>query len=117
MESATAPAVQSRQESVAVEAAGLSLKDRIARDLGQRILSGFYPPLTVLPTEAELCIHYGASRTALRDALLTLSAKGLIEARKRAGTRVRPQPNGTDWTRRFWSGWARSNRTSISFAG
>ena len=32
----------------------------------------------------------GASRTALRDALLTLAAKGLIEARKRAGTRVRP---------------------------
>ena len=40
--------------------------------------------------------HYGASRTALRDALLTLAAKGLIEARKRAGTRVRPP---SDWNR------------------
>ena len=38
----------------------------------------------------------GASRTALRDALLTLAAKGLIEARKRAGTRVRPP---SDWNR------------------
>ena len=53
-------------------------------------------PLSVLPTEAELCIAYGASRTALRDALLTLAAKGLIEARKRAGTRVRPP---SDWNR------------------
>lgn len=96
MESVTAPAVQLSQEPPAPEAAGLSLKDRIARDLGQRILSGVYPPLAVLPTEAELCIHYGASRTALRDALLTLSAKGLIEARKRAGTRVRPS---ADWNR------------------
>ena len=73
-----------------------SLKDRIARDLGQRILSGAFAPLSVLPTEAELCIAYGASRTALRDALLTLAAKGLIEARKRAGTRVRPP---SDWNR------------------
>ena len=32
----------------------------------------------------------------LRDALLTLAAKGLIEARKRAGTRVRPP---SDWNR------------------
>ncbi len=75
---------------------GLSLKDRIARDLGQRILSGYYPPLAILPTEAEFCAQYAASRTALRDALLTLSAKGLIEARKRAGTRVRPP---AEWNR------------------
>ncbi len=88
MEIATGSVLQSTQEP-AVEGAGLSLKDRIAKDLGQRILSGIYLPLALLPTEAELCVHYGASRTALRDSLLTLSAKGMIEARKRAGTRVR----------------------------
>jgi GntR family transcriptional regulator, galactonate operon transcriptional repressor len=76
--------------------AASSVKDRIARDLGQRILSGSYAQLSALPTEAELCVAYGASRTALRDALLTLAAKGLIEARKRAGTRVRPS---SDWNR------------------
>ena len=96
MDSATALDLQSRPEPAAAEVAGLSLKDRIARDLGQRILSGFYPPLAVLPTEAEFCAQYAASRTALRDALLTLSAKGLIEARKRAGTRVRPP---AEWNR------------------
>ncbi|MBZ9857447.1 FadR family transcriptional regulator [Mesorhizobium sp. CA13] len=73
-----------------------SLKDRIARDIGQRILSGRYPPLSILPSEAELCAAYDASRTALRDALLTLAAKGLIEARKRAGTHVRLP---SDWNR------------------
>jgi len=96
MESATAPDVQSRLEPATPEVTGLSLKDRIARDLGQRILSGYYPPLAILPTEAEFCAQYAASRTALRDALLTLSAKGLIEARKRAGTRVRPP---AEWNR------------------
>jgi len=96
METVIAPAVQVSQAPPTPEATGLSLKDRIARDIGQRILSEVYRPLAILPTEAELCIHYGASRTALRDALLTLSAKGLIEARKRAGTRVRPS---ADWNR------------------
>ena len=71
MESATAPDVQSRPEPAA-EVAGLSLKDRIARDLGQRILSGYYPPLAILPTEAEFCAQYAASRTALRDAIESL---------------------------------------------
>lgn len=80
---------QSKQAAWLVDGSAPSLKDRIARDIGQRILSGSYAPLTVLPTEAELCVFYDASRTALRDALLTLAAKGLIEARKRAGTRVR----------------------------
>jgi GntR family galactonate operon transcriptional repressor len=92
-------ALQPSQKSTAAtraEGDASSLKDRIARDLGQRILSGSYAPLSVLPTEAELCVTYGASRTALRDALLTLAAKGLIEARKRAGTRVRPP---SDWNR------------------
>ena len=86
----------SRKRTPDGDSAGTSLKDRIARDLGRRILSGSFAPLSVLPTEAELCIAYGASRTALRDALLTLAAKGLIEARKRAGTRVRPP---SDWNR------------------
>ena len=96
MNAGIASLAQSKQVTSAGDGATSSLKDRIARDLGQRILSGAYAPLSVLPTEAELCVVYGASRTALRDALLTLSAKGLIEARKRAGTRVRVS---SEWNR------------------
>ncbi len=61
-----------------------------------RVLSGHYPQGTLLPTEAELCTELGVSRTALREATRTLSAKGLIEARQRAGTRVRASE---DWNR------------------
>jgi GntR family galactonate operon transcriptional repressor len=85
-----------KQDLIVPDNVASSLKDRIARDLGQRILLGTYAQHALLPTEAELCIIYGASRTALRDALLTLSAKGLIEARKRAGTRVRAS---SEWNR------------------
>ena len=96
MDAATASIGQGKQDPSAGDGATSSLKDRIARDLGQRILAGTYAQHALLPTEAELCVIYGASRTALRDALLTLSAKGLIEARKRAGTRVRVS---SEWNR------------------
>jgi DNA-binding FadR family transcriptional regulator len=35
---------------------------------------------------------FGVSRTVLREALRTLTSKGLIESRPRVGTRVRPKP-------------------------
>lgn len=41
-----------------------------------------------LPTEKELCEMFGVSRTALREALQMLSAKGLIRIRKGSGTYV-----------------------------
>jgi len=36
----------------------------------------------------------GVSRTALREAMKVLSAKGLVEVRRKTGTRIRPR---TDW--------------------
>jgi len=45
----------------------------------------------VLPREAELMDAFGVSRTVLREALRTLTSKGLVESRPRVGTRVRPR--------------------------
>jgi GntR family galactonate operon transcriptional repressor len=67
-----------------------SIRGRVTSELAMRILSGRYPQGTSLPTEAELGAELGVSRTALREATRTLAAKGLIETRQRAGTRVRP---------------------------
>jgi DNA-binding FadR family transcriptional regulator len=44
-----------------------------------------------LPREAELMEAFGVSRTVLREALRTLTSKGLIESRPKVGTRVRPR--------------------------
>jgi DNA-binding FadR family transcriptional regulator len=44
-----------------------------------------------LPTELELSASLGVSRTAIREAVKALVAKGLIQVRPRIGTRVRPR--------------------------
>lgn len=59
--------------------------------LGVGIVNGRYPEGAALPGDAELQAQLGVSRTVLREALKTLSAKGLIEARAKIGTRVRPR--------------------------
>ena len=61
----------------------------VVRRLGLGILEGSWPPGTRLPNEAELCELYRVSRTALREAVRFLAAKGLIEARPRLGMVVR----------------------------
>ena len=73
-----------------------SIRDRVASRLAKQILSGHYPQGALLPTEAELGAEFKVSRTALREAVRTLAAKGLVETRQRAGTRVRVSE---DWNR------------------
>ncbi|MBL8583086.1 MAG: FadR family transcriptional regulator [Rhizobiaceae bacterium] len=41
-----------------------------------------------LPREAELMTQFGASRTAVRDAVKVLASKGLVKTRQRGGTQV-----------------------------
>ena len=61
---------------------------RIARDIGRRIASGQIPEGAVLPKEVALQEEFGVSRQAVREALKVLGEKGMITARKRAGTFV-----------------------------
>ena len=77
-------------------ASNSSIRDRVASGLAKQILSGEYPQGALLPTEAELGAQFKVSRTALREAVRTLAAKGLVESRQRAGTRVRASE---DWNR------------------
>jgi DNA-binding FadR family transcriptional regulator len=64
----------------------------VALELGTAILRGDFDPESVLPREAELMERFGVSRTVLREALRTLTSKGLTESRPKIGTRVRPRP-------------------------
>lgn len=66
----------------------VSSHDQIVRSLGQDILSGRIPPGEKLPNEAALLARFGVSRTALREALKTLSAKGFLVVKTRVGTKV-----------------------------
>lgn len=63
----------------------------LAEKIAQKILTGEYPPESILPGEMELGEIFGVSRTAVREAVKTLSAKGMLLPRPRIGTRVMPQ--------------------------
>jgi DNA-binding FadR family transcriptional regulator len=66
----------------------LRLHGSIARDLGLLIVSGRYRPGHVLDGEVEASEQRKVSRTAYREAVRILSAKGLVHSRPRVGTRV-----------------------------
>ena len=68
-----------------------SLHGQIAYDIGTRIVRGDIQPGTVLPNESDLSTQFSVSRTALREAIKVLAAKGLVESRPKTGTRVRPR--------------------------
>ncbi len=66
----------------------LSGHAQIVRTLGEDILSGRYPPGEKLPPEPDLLDRFGVSRTSLREAIKTLTAKGLLIVKTRVGTKV-----------------------------
>jgi DNA-binding FadR family transcriptional regulator len=68
-----------------------SLHHSVAQDIGARILNGEFAPGTLLPNEAEWCEAFGVSRTAVREAIKMLMAKGLILSRPKIGSRVQPR--------------------------
>ena len=72
-----------------------NLYGHVMHELGQRIVSGQVQPGDVFPREETLAESLRVSRTALREAMKVLSAKGLIESRAGVGARVLEQ--------RFWN--------------
>ena len=60
----------------------------IAQKLAEKINSGELPDGSLLPSERELAESFGASRTSIREALLSLQASGLVSVRQRARARV-----------------------------
>ncbi len=67
---------------------------RLVELIGQRIVGDALAPGTALPREVELMDEFQASRTAVREAIKVLAAKGLVESRPKRGMRVRVQD---DW--------------------
>jgi DNA-binding FadR family transcriptional regulator len=63
---------------------------QVAGRIGSLIAQGKLAPGSVLPNESQLGTKFGVSRTALREAIKVLAAKGLVEVRRKTGTRVRP---------------------------
>jgi len=60
----------------------------IAHDLGIAIVSGKYPPGTLLSAEERFSSENKVSRGTYREATRILAAKGLVYSRTKSGTRV-----------------------------
>jgi DNA-binding FadR family transcriptional regulator len=67
---------------------------QVVDQLGKLIVGGALAPGDPLPSEELLAAQLVVSRSALREAMKVIGAKGLIESRQKTGARVRE--------RRFW---------------
>jgi DNA-binding FadR family transcriptional regulator len=70
---------------------GLRIHQALARQLGIAILSGEHRPGDAFHGEIEHSEALGVSRTAYREAMRILTAKGLLESRPKAGTHITPR--------------------------
>ena len=69
----------------------MRLHGSIAQEIGTAILTGRYQPNDLLPNEVTFSEKLQVSRTAYREAVRILAAKGLVTSRPKAGTRVSPR--------------------------
>lgn len=65
------------------------LSHKVAAEIEEAIVTKKIPSGERLPSEMELCNQFGVSRTAVREALRTLSAKGMISIEKGRGIFVK----------------------------
>ncbi|KKB80267.1 GntR family transcriptional regulator [Devosia soli] len=64
------------------------LADMVVDALKRRIGAGEFAPGAKLPTENELTVHFGVSRTVVREAIAALAAAGTVQSRQGAGVFV-----------------------------
>lgn len=69
---------------------GTSLTWRLTDQLGTAIVGGTFAPGEVLPNEVDIGTSYQVGRSAVREAVKVLAAKGLVDSRPGRGTAVRP---------------------------
>jgi acetyl esterase/lipase/DNA-binding FadR family transcriptional regulator len=78
-----------------IESAYLTSRARthgsIAHRLATEIVGGVHPEGSLLPNEDNASAAYGVSRSAYREAIRTLAAKGMVSATPKVGTKITPR--------------------------
>jgi GntR family transcriptional regulator, histidine utilization repressor len=64
----------------------------VKAEILRRITDGLWGPGTLLPGEVDLAEEFGCSRTTINRAMREISDQGLLDRRRKAGTRVRMAP-------------------------
>lgn len=70
-----------------------NLHGQVVQELGMQIMRGELKPGEPLPPEGDLAQALGVSRSVVREAVKSLSAKGMIGSRPRTGLWVTPRSN------------------------
>ncbi|WP_027803528.1 FadR/GntR family transcriptional regulator [Paraburkholderia dilworthii] len=68
-----------------------TLHRRVLNQMGEQICSGKFAPGAILPAEPVLAEQMQVSRITIRETMKSLSAKGMLEVRRRYGTIVLPR--------------------------
>lgn len=89
-----------------------NLTHQLVHDLGLAIVQGKYSVDDSLPSEAEICKQFGVSRSATREAVKMLAAKGLLTSRPRKGIRVMPESRWNMFDTEVL-GWLLNSRPSL----
>lgn len=93
---------------------GRRLHGALAHKLGTDILAGVFAPGDVLPGEVAFSEELEVSRSAYREAIQVLTAKGLVASRPKAGTRVLPRERW-NWLDPDVLGWAFTGEPDAEF--
>lgn len=64
----------------------------VQREVLDRINSGFWKPGDFIPNEVDLAREFGCARATVNRALQNIADTGLLERRRKAGTRVATHP-------------------------
>jgi DNA-binding FadR family transcriptional regulator len=65
----------------------------VTNRIGREIISGRIPQGATLPNEAEMSESFEVGRSAVREAIKMLTAKGMVQTRPRRGSQVTPARN------------------------
>lgn len=65
---------------------------KVKESILNRIMAGDWPPGTLLPNEIDLAQEFSTTRSTVSRAMRELVEDGLVERKRKAGTRVRQTP-------------------------
>jgi GntR family transcriptional regulator, transcriptional repressor for pyruvate dehydrogenase complex len=84
--------VQDARRDPSARLVNAPLSDRLAALLGERIAGGAWRPGERLPTEQQLALTHGVSRTVVREAVHQLRSRRIVVSRQGSGVFVAAEP-------------------------
>jgi GntR family transcriptional repressor for pyruvate dehydrogenase complex len=76
----------------------ITLVDRVALEIQERIFSGQFPVGSHLPTGKEIASEFGVSNAVVREAIARIQSQGMVETRQGSRTLVTAKTTGNGFS-------------------